>query len=55
MDQIPIHLTETLLKELAVRANNIIMHGSYSGDHIHEASAVMQLCLDIHQALEKNE
>lgn len=50
MDKI---LTEKeLLKELAIRSNNIIMRGSFSGDHITEASEVMKLCLQIVEILE---
>ncbi len=36
-------LLEKLLV-LTVRANNIIMKGSFNGDDVHEASAVMQIC-----------
>lgn len=43
--------TTELLKELSMRANNIIMKGNFSGDDIHEASEVMNLCIKIHQAI----
>ncbi len=49
------HLTSALLRELAMRANNVIMKGSFSGDDIHEASEVMRLCLDIYKATEKKD
>lgn len=46
-----------LLKSLAVRANNIIMKGSFSGDDITEAADIMKLCHDIYNILnnEKND
>jgi len=53
MDQISVQLTEALLKELAARANNIIMQGSFTGDACTEASEVMALCHRIHTQLEK--
>jgi hypothetical protein len=43
MDQI-FTAEKELLKELAIRANNIIMNGSFSGDNITEAAEVMKLC-----------
>ena len=46
-------LTEkALLKELAIRANNVIMEGSFTGDQITEAAAVMKLCIQIVDILE---
>ena len=36
-----------LLKELAIRANNVIMKGSFSGDDIHEASELMTYCIQL--------
>ena len=55
MDNLPMHLTSALLKELAMRANNVIMKGSFRGDDNHEASEVMRLCLDIYKATEKKD
>ena len=46
---------ETLLKELALRANNIIMKGSFSGDDITEAADIMKLCHQIYAALNGKE
>lgn len=40
-----------LLKTLALRANNVIMKGSFSGDDITEAADVMKLCIDIYKIL----
>ena len=46
---------KALLKELAVRANNIIMKGSFTGDDITEASEIMKLCINIHNSLDYDE
>ena len=46
---------ERLLREVATQCNNIIMKGSYSGDDIHEASKVMQLCINIVTAINERE
>ncbi len=46
---------EQLLRQLAIRANNIIMAGNFSGDDIHEASKVMSLCIHITKATNGDE
>lgn len=44
-----------LLKELAIRANNTILKGHYSGDDIHEASEICRWCEKIVEAVDKEE
>lgn len=44
-----------LLKELAIRANNCILKGHYSGDDIHEASEICRWCEKIVDVLNKEE
>jgi len=39
--------TKDALRELAIRANNMIMRGSFSGDDIHEAAQLMDFCIRI--------
>lgn len=36
-----------LLKELAVRANNILMKGQFSGDDAREAVVIQDICIEI--------
>ena len=47
--------SERLLREVATQCNNIIMKGAYTGDDIHEASRVMQLCINIVRAINERE
>lgn len=43
--------TEDLLKDLAIKANNCIMKGTFSGDAVHEASETMKMCIEIYNIL----
>ena len=36
-----------LLRDLAIKSNNLIMQGQFSGDAIHEASQLMAYCLHL--------
>ena len=46
---------DTLLKDLAARANNCIMKGTFQGDAVLEAAEVMKMCVQIYQTLEAQE
>ena len=46
---------DALLKELAAKANNCIMKGTFQGDAVHEASEVMKMCIQIYNTLEAQE
>lgn len=39
------------LKNFVARVNNLIMNGNFSGDDIHEASFLMNTCMDIHNMI----
>ena len=46
---------KALLLEVAARANNIIMKGSFSGDDITEAADLMKICLQICESIQNEE
>lgn len=46
---------DSLLKELAARANNVIMKGTFTGDSVIEAAEVMKMCVQIYNTLESQE
>lgn len=48
-------IEKALLRELCVKANNIIMKGSFSGDDITEAANIMKLCHTIFKNLENEQ
>lgn len=43
----PLNTDQALLRHLAIKANNLIMRGLFSGDDMREAVDIMNVCMKI--------